>query len=174
MCGFLFFLKQSNPLFSTSKLVEMATPSAALSEEDKEKNTHRALGAGGQGRPPAFAGRGRRWGEAWGGESFQVPSSALPWRARACGAWRELGSGAGAELPRSARSAAVAWWLPSRLPLALPFSPHPAGRGLAGGLCSSGRRARCPSALECQRTGVPGPNAAQRRRAGEEAAAAAR
>ena len=49
-----FGLKKKNYL-STSKLVEMATPAAALSEEDKEKYPPNAGGPR-TGRTPAFAG----------------------------------------------------------------------------------------------------------------------
>lgn len=75
------------------------------------------------------------------------------------------------ELPPSARSTALAWWLPSRLPLTRSFSLPPACDCLAGGLCSGWRRARCPSVLDSQRTSVPGPSAAQSRRSGERTAA---
>ena len=47
-----FGLKKKKNYLSTSKLVEMATPAAALSEEDKEKYPPNA----GTGRTPAFAG----------------------------------------------------------------------------------------------------------------------
>lgn len=68
---------------STSKLVEMATPGAALSKKTR-KNTHRALGAGEQGRPQLSQGEGEGWGKP-GEQSFQVPSSALKLGARAWG-----------------------------------------------------------------------------------------
>lgn len=140
-----------------------------MSEEDKEKYPPSA-GGWRTGKTPAFAGRGRRLGEAWGAE-FSSSELCAQVGGKSPGACWKLGILLGSELPPSARSTALAWWLPSWLPRTGSFSLPPACGCLADGLCSGWRPARCPSALGCQRMSVPGPSAAQSLRAGEQAAA---
>lgn len=142
-----------------------------MSKEDKEKYPPSA-GGWRTGKTPAFAGRGRRLGEAWGAESFPVPSSALKLGARA---WGLDGSGQsflwalsslrarvrplwpGGFLPRSC-SLAVSLCL--QRAVALRMVSVPAGGGRGAPRCSTA------SGLLC-----PGPSAAQSRRAGERTAA---
>lgn len=144
------------------------------------KNTHRAPGGRRTRKTPAFAGRGRRLGEARGVESFQVPSSALKLRARARGlegsgrSWARLGApserafdrvGLVASFLPGSRSHSLSPCIQCAVALPTDSAPADGGRGAPRRLSASGLV--CPG-----RTRHKGGGRARRRRRGEQASLA--